>query len=178
MGHPCSPTINFTPTLKTSANTIAFIFFHSISGYNKIFFLKHVHLSTLRYHGYWGLLKGHHTLSVLRLLNGKEMDKKEEWKGAILAAGQVKIKGLMWQVVIRCQLQALFPLYASALDKKTSDEVGAPPDWPVLEVGVILQVAQPGLPYCLSQLIMVSGWKHSHQNFIERHHFICNFNTC
>lgn len=36
----------------------------------------------------------------------------------ILASGQVKIKGLMGQSVIRCLLQALFPLYESGLGKK------------------------------------------------------------
>lgn len=82
-----------------------------------------------------------------------------------MAAGQVKIKVLVGLSVTRCQLQALFPLYECGLEtrkeaskrrKKTSGEVGAPPHRPLLEVGVISEVAQPGLPYRLSQFIMVS----------------------
>lgn len=45
--------------------------------------------------------------------------------------------------------------------------------WPVLEVGVISDVAQPGLSYGLSQLIVMSCWQNSHQDFIERQRFIC-----
>lgn len=90
-----------------------------------------------------------------------------------LAAGQVKIKGLMGQSVICCQLQALFPLNESDWGRK-KEEVADPPYRPLMEVGVVSEVTQPGLPYRLSQFIMVSCWQHSHQNFIGRQRFICD----
>lgn len=147
-------------------------------------FLKLVHLSTRRCHGYRGLLKGHHTLSVLGSLNEKEMDKEEEWKRTILAAGQVKTKGLMGLSVICCQLLLASspPPFLSSIwiwhgekkkgktnqNKHKSSEVEGLACWPVLEVGVVSEVSQPGLSYRLSQFIMMSCWQHPHQNFIER----------
>lgn len=82
-----------------------------------------------------GLLKGHHTLSVLGSLNEKEMDKKKKGRmkeRTILAAGQVKIKVLVGLSAAGIS----FSLHESGLttrkeankqrETKTRGEVGAP----------------------------------------------------
>lgn len=151
--------------------------------YSATRFLKLVHLSTRRCHGYRGLLKGHHTLSVLGSLNEKEMDKEEEWKNNI-GRWSGKDKRLDGAVSYLLPAAAGFipPPFLSSIwiwhgekkkgktnqNKHKSSEVEGLACWPVLEVGVVSEVSQPGLSYRLSQFIMMSCWQHPHQNFIER----------
>lgn len=80
---------------------------------------------------------------------GKKKEKKEWKAGTTSPNGQMKIKEE------KTAASFILPVNSTVTHK------------PAPEAGVISDVAQPGLSYCLPQLAVVPRRQHPHQNFRE-----------
>lgn len=177
MGQPRSPTINFTPTLKIITSKkiyTVYIYMHTYTHtFSLVLYTLGCEISkacpssrpsvAMVTGGGGGYLKGHHTLSALGSPNDKKGTKKKNegrnnigWRSGKDKSVDEAVSYLLGAAGCGSTVAPRPWNALGTLERKTSSQVEAPAHRPLMEVGVISEVAQPGLPYRLSQLIMVS----------------------